>query len=171
MSRLSARADPSFTSALTFQLPSSAASSFISGLVREPLNGQVSVCPVADSPDDPNMDSLGVHVTSVKTVVHNIIFSSTVPASSFEPHSRTINLPGITTTPRKIIEALVKVGGEDKRKFVEYKRDAQVLAITAHWPGGFDPSNALKLGFAQDDPETGFETASQTFKEELEAAK
>lgn len=99
----------------------------------------------------------------------------------------------------------MKVGGEDKKKFVEYKRDAQVsfsllslrfdstrlsfrstlrltrfrsfssslqvLAITAHWPGGFDPSYALSLGFGQDDPETGFLTASQTFKEELEASK
>lgn len=75
---------------LLFQVPSSAASSFISGLIREPLQGLRSDCPVADSLDDPNMDTLGVHITSVRTVVHNIVYALSIPGENFPAHSRSV---------------------------------------------------------------------------------
>jgi hypothetical protein len=87
--------------------PSSAASSFISGLIREPLQGERSTCPIADSPDDPIMDTMAVYLARAKTVVRNIAWAMCMPEDKFVPgEGRTINIPGIKITPRQIIEAL-----------------------------------------------------------------
>lgn len=87
--------------------PSSAASSFISGLIREPLQGLLSVCPIASSPDDPILDSLAHYVTRTKTVVRNIAYALCMPEDGLKARgSRTINLPGIRITPRLILNAL-----------------------------------------------------------------
>lgn len=91
---------------LTLQ-PSSAASSFISGLIREPLQGQPSVCPIASSPDDSILDNLPVYITRTKTVVRNIAYALCMPEDGLKARgSRTINLPGISITPRQILQAL-----------------------------------------------------------------
>lgn len=87
--------------------PSSAASSFISGLIREPLQGQPSVCPIADSPDDSILDTLAFYVSRTKTVVRNIAYALCLDDGGFKARgSRTINLPGIRITPRQILQAL-----------------------------------------------------------------
>ena len=95
------------TVAIRSGAPSSAASSFISGLIREPLSGEVSECPIASGPDDPILDNLPVYLARTKTVVRNILFALALPQDKFAKRlSRTFNLPGITITPRQILEAL-----------------------------------------------------------------
>lgn len=59
-------------------------------------------------------------------------------------------------------------GSESTLSLIDFQRNPQVLAITAHWPGGFEPSAALALGFARDDEATGFDAAVEEFKRELE---
>lgn len=88
--------------------PSSAASSFISGLIREPLQGQPSVCPIATSADDSILDNLPVYISRTKTVVRNIAYALCMPDEKFKGRlmGRTINLPGISITPRQILQAL-----------------------------------------------------------------
>lgn len=41
------------------------------------------------------------------------------------------------------------------------------MAIMSAWPGAFDNTAALALGFQQDDPITGFMEAVRDFKESL----
>lgn len=90
--------------------PSSAASSFISGLIREPLQGEPSVCPIADSEDDEILDTMAVYLSKTSTVVRNIAYALCMPESKFKPGmGRSINLPGIKITPRNILEALYVV--------------------------------------------------------------
>ena len=72
--------------------PSAAASSFASGIVREPLQGKESVLPIADK-------ALEMWVCSPRTVVENLVRLKDVPRSKFGGESgRTVNLPGITIT-------------------------------------------------------------------------
>ncbi|WWC61570.1 uncharacterized protein I303_104154 [Kwoniella dejecticola CBS 10117] len=148
--------------------PSSAASSYISGMIREPLQGQESPCPIADSIDDPALDYYLTWVGSTKTVVKNIIHAATVKEDDLKAVSqeRIVNLPGIQITPRQIIQALIKYGGEDKLKLIKFGKDPKVIAICDTWAGAFDNTDALKLGFSIDDEKTGYEQAVQDFIQE-----
>jgi hypothetical protein len=92
---------------ITDSQPSSAASSFISGLIREPLSGEKSECPIADSVDDPILDNLPVYLSRTKTVVRNIAYALCLDEERMKQRkNRTFNLPGITITPRQILTAL-----------------------------------------------------------------
>ncbi|CED85198.1 Putative NAD-dependent epimerases [Phaffia rhodozyma] len=155
------------TVAIRSGAPSSAASSFISGLIREPLQGQRSECPVADSIDDPNLDNFPLYLSRVSTVIHNFIHVLSLPASAFPSYSRTVNFPGITVTTRDIIEALAVVGGSEALNLIDFKKDPKVLSIMAFWPGSFNQQAALSLGFIRDDPKTGFLDAVRDFQAEL----
>lgn len=161
------------TVAIRTGAPSSAASSFISGLIREPLQGIESVCPVAESWEDPMLDGMPVYLSRAKTVFRNIVWGLCMPEDNFKygKGDRSINIPGISVTPRQIIQALVDNGGEDKLKLVSYKKDPAVIAICETWAGNFDNSVERKMGFEVDDEKTGFSDAVQDFKEELAASK
>ncbi|KAH6867224.1 hypothetical protein B0T10DRAFT_502550 [Thelonectria olida] len=121
--------------------PSAAASSFASGIVREPLNGVESVLPVARD--------LKMWVCSPETVVRNLILIKDVPASKFGL-SRVVNLPGITVSVQEILNALESVGGEKAIALIKEERDPKVEAIVASWPADFDTKVADELGMAGD---------------------
>ena len=89
--------------------PSSAASSFISSLIREPLQGMPAVCPIASSSDDPILEDMGIYVTRTKTVVWNIAFALSlkdVDVVRGVGKLRTVNLPGIKINTKVILNAL-----------------------------------------------------------------
>lgn len=122
-------------------LPSAAASSFASGIVREPLQGVPAVLPVAPS--------LEMWVCSPQTVVRNLILVKDVPGDRFGL-SRVVNLPGVTVTVQDILDALRTVGGDEALNLVEEKRDAKVEAIVNSWPARFDIGRATGLGMVSD---------------------
>lgn len=131
--------------------------------------GKRSVCPVATGPDDPNLSKFPVYLSNTRTIIHNFIHALGLPPSAFPAHSRTVNLPGITTTPRLILDALAAVGGAEAMALVDYEKDEKILHIMKAWPGAFTNDTALKMGFVRDDPETGFEEAVKAFKEDLDS--
>ncbi|WWD17528.1 hypothetical protein CI109_101969 [Kwoniella shandongensis] len=148
--------------------PSSAASSFISGLIREPLQGLEAICPIASSLDDSSLDDMPFWCSRTKTVVRNIAWALCMPESNFgEGEGRSINIPGIKVRPRQIIEALIEHGGKDKMSLVKFQKDQAVINICKTWAGEYDNSDFLKMGFEADDTDTGFALAVQDFKEEL----
>ncbi|KAI9819176.1 MAG: hypothetical protein M1827_007332 [Pycnora praestabilis] len=123
--------------------PSGAASSFASGIIREPLRGEKSVLPVSRE--------LKMWVCSPRTVVRNLLLAAEIPKERFEEHgARTVNLPGITVTVAEMLEALRVVGGEELLKHVEERRDPAVDNIVGNWPARFDTSLAKSLGFLDD---------------------
>jgi len=144
--------------------PSSAASSFISGLIREPLMGKESEVPITNDPSDPILSSMKIWVGSTKGVIRNIAHAMTVPAEKYPVHHRSVNIPGVTITTRTILDALEKYGGKEAIALVKYKYDAVVTRICKSWAGSFDNSFALSLGFAED---YGFDAAVEEFKSEL----
>lgn len=124
--------------------PTGAASSFCSGIIREPLNGEPSDLPVPKS--------LQLWVSSTRTVIRNLVKAKDVPSVAFGDGTRIINLPGITVTVEQMLQALAEVGGEKASRLVEEKPDASVEKIVGSWPAVFDVSKARKLGFHDDVP-------------------
>ncbi|KAJ9351110.1 hypothetical protein C8Q69DRAFT_326933 [Paecilomyces variotii] len=138
--------------------PTAAASSFLSGMIREPLNGQESVIPLKDR-------SFKSWLCSPKTLVHNLLFTLTLPADSLPPHIRQLNVPGICVTIQEMMDALEKVGGKDKLALLKEEEDASLKAILHSWPTKFDNSQTIKLGFKRD---SSFEQAVIDYKDSLE---
>jgi nucleoside-diphosphate-sugar epimerase len=122
--------------------PSGAASSFCSGIIREPLNGEKSTLPVARS--------LKLWVCSTRTVVRNLLVARDVPTVAYGSGSRIVNLPGITVSVREMLAALEKVGGKKALDLIEDSPDDAVAQIVGSWPARFDVSRARELGFQGD---------------------
>ena len=121
--------------------PNAAASSFASGVIREPLNGEISECPVA--PDT------GVWLLSPGKVVDAFIHAWELPPEAWGSQ-RWLNLPGITASVSQMVEALRKVAGDAAAKRVLYKADARIQAIVKTWPVNFRTPRALAMGFKPD---------------------
>ncbi|KAJ7206641.1 NAD-dependent epimerase/dehydratase, partial [Mycena pura] len=124
--------------------PTAAASSFMSGIVREPLNGEQSILPVNKT--------LDIWICSPATVVKNLIAIKDVPADTFGGLTRTVNLPGVTVKLTDILDALEAVGGREARALVQEKVDPVIEKIVLSWPEKFDISRALELGLSEDGP-------------------
>ena len=121
--------------------PSAAASSFASGIVREPLNSKRSILPVTRD--------LEMWVCSPRTVVSNLVHVKDVPKDRFGI-SRVVNLPGITVTVEQILQALGAVGGSHALGLIDEVRDPKIEAIVGSWPARFDIKRAEGLGMKGD---------------------
>ncbi|MGQ8817422.1 D-erythronate dehydrogenase [Serratia sp. NA_13] len=119
--------------------PNQAASSFASGIIREPLQGETAVCPV--SPELP------LWLSSPGTVVRNLIHAATLPLSAFGT-THTLNLPGISIKVQHMLDALREVAGEQVSARVRFEKDERINRIVAGWPSNFDTQRALALGFS-----------------------
>jgi nucleoside-diphosphate-sugar epimerase len=122
--------------------PNAAASSFASGIVREPLNGLVSECPVGPE--------TSVWLLSPRLVVEAFIHALELRDGALGTQ-RTVNLPGITATVTEMLEALARVAGAETAARVRWKPDARVQAIIGTFPTRFRTARALELGFRADD--------------------
>jgi nucleoside-diphosphate-sugar epimerase len=121
--------------------PNLAASSFASGIIREPLNGVVSDCPVPFE--------TGIWLLSPRRVVEAFIHAHDLPASAWGA-SRVVNLPGITVSVREAVDALARVAGPAVAARVRYQPDPRIEAIVRTWPARFRTPRALAMGFEAD---------------------
>jgi nucleoside-diphosphate-sugar epimerase len=121
--------------------PNLAASSFASGIIREPLNGVVAECPVPDT--------TGVWILSPKRVVESFIHAHDLPGSAWTS-SRVVNLPGITLSVREMIEAMGRVAGPEPVSRVKFVPDARIQGIVKTWPVRFRTERAEAMGFRAD---------------------
>lgn len=133
--------------------PTAAASSFLSGMIREPLNGEECVIPVEDR-------SFKSWLCSPKTLVHNLILTLSLSANSVPLHIRQINVPGICVTVQEMMDALAKVGGGEKLVLLKEKEDPTLRPILDSWPTCFDNAQAISLGMKRD---TSFEEAVRDY--------
>lgn len=122
--------------------PNAAATSFVSGIIREPLAGVESVCPV-----DPDTE---IVVSSPRRTVDGIVAAVTTAADDWG--SRTaMNLPGLTTTPREMAAALDRVTGEDTSRFIRWEPDPAIEAIVTSFPRRVEATRAMRLGLRTED--------------------
>lgn len=134
--------------------PNKAASSFMSSIFREPLQGQAAVCPV---------EADYTHFfMSPRVCVANLVHAAGVPAHAFGPH-RSVLLPGQTYRIGDMVEAMTRVAGEGPAQRIRWERDPAVEAIVLGWKARFDTGRGTALGFVSD---TGFEDHIRAFLEE-----
>jgi nucleoside-diphosphate-sugar epimerase len=137
--------------------PTAAASSFISGIIREPLNGQEAIVPLKDR-------KFPSWVCSPKTLCANLLHALKLPSDKMPSHTRTVNAPGILVTIQDMLDALEKVGGKDKLQYVKEETDPALERILRSWAWNFDNSLAYSLGYQAD---TSFEDAVRDYKNSL----
>lgn len=122
--------------------PNKAASSFASGIIREPLAGVEAVCPV---PPETRM-----WLQSPDRAIDNLAHAMTLDGALLG-NDRTVNLPGLSVSVGAMIEALRASAGEAVTRLIRYERDPVVERIVASWPNDFDAVRARALGFVADD--------------------
>jgi D-erythronate 2-dehydrogenase len=100
--------------------PNAAASGFLSGIIREPLAGERSVCPVpADTP---------VALSSPRRTLDGLLRAAAVDEATWG--SRTaMNLPALTTTPAEMAEALDRVVGPGTSSLIDWTGDPVIGMI------------------------------------------
>jgi nucleoside-diphosphate-sugar epimerase len=141
--------------------PTAAASSFISGIIREPLEGKECVVPVKDR-------SFPSWVCSPKTLIANLVHALTLDSDALPRHTRTVNAPGLLVTVQDMMDALEKVAGKDKLQYIREEQDDALEPILRSWAWKFDNSLALRLGYK---PDGSFENAIREYMEYMEDMK
>ena len=125
--------------------PNGAASSFFSGIIREPLAGVDAVLPVSPDVSHP--------VSSPQRTVDGLIAVYEASRDAFCGRTA-MNLPGLNVTVQQMLNALEKVAGPEVRARVRYERDERIAGIVANWPSGATALRAARLGLL---PEENFE--------------
>lgn len=122
--------------------PNKAASSFFSGIVREPLLGLDTELPVGDD--------FAVWVCSPRRAVDWLLHAAAMDTSGMGL-DRSVDPPGISTTVAHLLQALEEVspGASAHVKRVE---DTAIAAIVSTWPPAFEAMHARTLGFSAHEP-------------------
>lgn len=118
--------------------PNKAASGFFSGIIREPLAGEVAILPVPDT-------VLHWHA-SPRSAVGFLIHGAGLTREQLGDRINLI-MPGVCCTVAEQIEALRRVAGDKVASRIRREPDELVARIVAGWPQRFDPKRARKLGF------------------------
>lgn len=121
--------------------PNAAASSFLSSIIREPLNGEKAICPVGEA--------YSHWFSSPRTVIKNIIHAAEINGADLGS-DRCIILPGISASVKDMLHALRNVAGQEVVELVEIKHDQTIQDIVGTWVAEMKPNKALSLGFHQD---------------------
>ncbi len=119
--------------------PNAAASSWASGMFREPLSGETCLLPVARDQRHP--------MTGYRTVIDSLIALHNVPSDALG-RDRAIGLPALSVTPNLAAQALQQVAQELNLALgtIEDQPDARIQGIVANWPVAVDGARALALG-------------------------
>jgi len=121
--------------------PNGAASSFLSGMFREPLAGQACTVPV---PAD-----IRVALASTDKTMQGLMCALTAPTATWGAPTA-VNLPALTTTVGEMAQALKEIAGDASAALLDWKVDAKVQAIVSGWPSQFDNDRAKRLGLEAD---------------------
>jgi nucleoside-diphosphate-sugar epimerase len=122
--------------------PNKAASSFASGIIREPLAGAIASCPVAPE--------TRMWLSSPRAVIENLIIGHEAPAERFGA-SRSINVPGISIAVGDMVSALRSVAGDCVADRVRWEYDPVIDRIVSTWPARFTARAGRALGMHADE--------------------
>ena len=134
--------------------PNLAASSFFSGIIREPLNGLKANLPVST-------DVRHWHA-SPRSAVRFLRHAENLNRNSLT-FNGALNMPGLSCTVEEQIEALRSIAGNQVVKLIKSKPDEKIIEIVKGWPRNFDTKTALDLGFSA---ESSFEDIIKIYIED-----
>lgn len=121
--------------------PNGAASSFFSGMVREPLAGVRAPCPVPD--DTP------VALASPARTIEGILRAAEASEAEWGPRTA-LNLPSLSTTVGEMAASLGRVAGPEALALLDRTPDPAIMRIVKTWPGRFETPRARALGLGSD---------------------
>lgn len=121
--------------------PNAAASSFASGIIREPLAGVAANCPVP--PDT------ALWLLSPRGAIQALVNGIELDGARFG-NRRVVNLPGLSVTAAQMVDALRRVAGDAVADRVTWQREERIEKIVGTWPAAWDTTRALELGFVGD---------------------
>jgi nucleoside-diphosphate-sugar epimerase len=141
--------------------PNAAASSFVSGILREPLLGLETVCPVGED--------FRLWVCSPRRAVDWLAHAGGM-ATGPMGLDRGVNPPGISVSVGEMLGALEALAGAEARRRVRFVPDPVVAGIVGGWPAAFSADRARgTLGFA---PQEGLgEVLAAFVADDLEATR
>jgi len=121
--------------------PNAANSSFISSVIREPVAGEPTVCPVPD--DEP------IAVMSPDRLVAAILKVHDMPTETFG-WPRSLLLPAVKVTVAEMLEALEALMGPEARRRVRFEPDEKILPMVRSWPAEVTSARAAGFGIETD---------------------
>lgn len=122
--------------------PNKAASSFFSGIIREPLLGLEAELPV---PDD-----FAVWVCSPRRAVEWLMHAGAMSTDTMGL-DRSLSPPGIRITVGAMLKAMDEVR-QGSSALVRRVADPTIAAIVGTWPAAFTADRARALGFSSHEP-------------------
>ncbi len=134
--------------------PNGAASSFLSGMIREPLAGERGACPVPP-------ETL-VALSSPARTIEGVVRAAQASDSEWGPLTG-MNLPSLRTTVGAMAAALEKVAGKPATALLDWTPDPAILRLVRTWPGNVAFARARALGLQAD---TDFETIVRDYVRE-----
>lgn len=117
--------------------PNQAASSFLSGIIREPLAGHRARCPVASD--------MVVAVSSPAATIAGLIRVAGLTDAEWGDRLA-VTMPALTLRVADMVAALERVAGPAVVDRIDWVPDPSVEAIVGSWPTRFDSSAAQALG-------------------------
>jgi D-erythronate 2-dehydrogenase len=121
--------------------PNGAASSFFSGMIREPLAGVVSVVPVEASTQ--------VALSSPGRTIEGLVRAAEASSKDWGPLTA-MNLPAMTTSVGAMAQALKSIGGNAPHALLQWQIDPVIERIVATWPTRIASPRANALGLYAD---------------------
>lgn len=118
--------------------PNKAASSFVSGILREPLMGQPTTLPVPDE--------FAVWICSPHRAVEWLLHAAAMDTAALGA-DRGINPPGLSVTVGEMLAAMDRVR-PGASTLVRRSPDAAIAAIVGGWPASFTAKRARNVGFS-----------------------
>ncbi len=134
--------------------PNKAASSFMSGIIREPLNGARAICPV---PED-----FRHYYLSPRAVTENLILGAELEQDALGQQVN-MTMPGRTWSVRQLIDAMTAVAGPAPSRLIDWDPQPEVTRIVSAWRFDYDAAKARDLGLRADD---SFEDNVRAYVEE-----
>lgn len=122
--------------------PNRAASSFMSSILREPLNGQEAICPVEDD--------FAHYYLSPRKCVENLIKGAEIPEDALG-QNRCMMMPGKMWTIREVIDAMTAVAGPEPAKLIRWEAQPDIQRIVKGWRFDMRPEKSVKLGLEADE--------------------
>lgn len=121
--------------------PNAAASGFLSGIIREPLAGERSTCPVAPSTE--------VALSSPPRAVEGLLRAAAASDGEWGGRSA-VTLPALTVTVADMVAALTRVAGPAASALIDWAPDPGVERLLTSWPSRIRADRAARLGLAPD---------------------
>lgn len=121
--------------------PNKAASSFFSGMFREPLNGESCSIPVG-------LETRAV-VIGASTAVRALVDLHDLNATRLGV-DRAVALPGLEVSVSDMIDVLREVGGDDAVAKLDFAPDPEIESVVGSWPVHWHDDRGRSLGLSGD---------------------